>query len=171
MVDRGADVGITANHIDVGGGLPVAGSSGVWIGDGVTQVQVSGNDISGQQVGVRLIGAGLGLRTITVSSNTIHDNGAAAITLVGDNQDGITIDHDAASGNGFQPGGMTNAPIGTEAIDDGIYVDVTHGSVTLTTNHADGNTGHGIENIGATDGGANTATMNHTAPQCVGVAC
>jgi hypothetical protein len=45
------------------------------------------------------------------------------------------------------------------------------GVVTLTANHANGNSGHGIENIGATDGGANTATLNHTAPQCVGVAC
>jgi hypothetical protein len=75
------------------------------------------------------------------------------------------------NGNGFSPGGVTNAPLGSEVINDGIYVDVTQGPAKITANHADGNAGHGIENIGGTDGGGNTAASNHTAPQCVGVAC
>jgi Right handed beta helix region len=170
-VARIGGIDITGNHMTGSGGLPADGSNGVWLSDGVTQVKVAGNDITGLQVGVRLVGGGLGLGAVTVSANTLHQNGAAGVTMVGDHQDGITIDHNSVSGNGFSPGNMTNAPLGTAVIDDGIYVDVTQGTVTLTANHADGNTGHGIVAIGATDGGNNTATLNHTAPQCAGVAC
>jgi hypothetical protein len=164
-------VDVTDNHIDGAGRAPIEGSNGVWASDAASKVTVTGNDIDGLQIGVHLVGTAFFVSDISVSGNTIEESGAAAIVMVGENPQRIAIDHNTVNRNGFTPAGVTNAPLGSEVIDDGIYVDATNGPVTITANHADGNAGHGIENIGATDGGGNTATLNHTAPQCVGVAC
>jgi hypothetical protein len=171
FITHANDVEVTDNHIDGAGRPPIDGSNGVWASDAAAHVTVTGNDIDGLQIGVHLVGGGFTVSDITVSTNTIEESGAAAIVMVGDSQPRIVIDHNTVSGNGFVPGTVTNAPLGSEVVNDGIYVDVTNGPVTITANHAQGNAGHGIENIGATDGGSNTATLNHTAPQCVGVAC
>jgi hypothetical protein len=171
FITHANDVAVTDNHIDGAGRPPIDGSNGVWASDAASGVTVTGNDIDGLQIGVHLVGGGFTVSDITVSGNTIEESGAAAIAMVGNGQSGIAIDHNTVSRNGFAPVGVTNAPLGNEVINDGIYVDVTQVSVTITANHSEANAGHGIESIGGTDGGGNTATLNHTAPQCVGVAC
>jgi parallel beta-helix repeat protein len=171
FIARASNVDVTNNHIDGAGRLPVDGSNGVWASDDAEHLTITGNDIDGLQVGVHMIGGGFGVFDATVSGNTIQKSGASGIALVGTGQDGITIDHNAVSDNGFDPGSATDAPIGNAPLVDGIHVGVTSGKITLTANQANGNAGHGIGSSGATDGGGNNATLNHTAPQCVGVAC
>jgi parallel beta-helix repeat protein len=171
FITHAGDIGVTGNHIDGAGRPVVDGSNGVWASDDVANVTISGNDIKGVQVGVHLVGGGFGVADITVSGNTIQQNGASGIAVVGDGQAGITIEHNIVSDNGFHPGTATDAPIGRAALDDGIHVTVTPGTVTLAANQSNSNAGHGIEAVGATDGGGNNAALNHTPPQCVGVTC
>src|SRR4029079_11118105 len=105
-----------------------------------------------------LIDIGFGISDVEVGGNTFNQNGAAGIALLGTNLGIISIHDNNASGNGFDPGTATNDPLGTEVLNDGIYVDVQPGSTTLRANHANFNADHGVQASGATDGGGNTAS-------------
>ena len=163
--------GVTFASNDIEGGW-VGDSYGVFLGDASDDITVTGNTIENMLIGVDMIGSGFGVDAIAVSNNIVSGNGASGIVLIGNNSGTVTIQGNTASGNGFNPGDATNSPIGTAALIDGIYINVTPGSTTLRANHSNNNAGHGIQVSGTVvDGGGNTASGNVGSPQCVGVAC
>ncbi len=145
------------------------------------------NTITNSGIGVRVSTSGGPLRAVpvsgnTISSNVLRNNGAAGLAIIIDaTQFPSAIGNNLVianlfDGNGFNPAGATNAPLGTDLINDGAYANVLAGNdaaaFTFRHNIATGNAGHGIQALaGISDGGGNTASGNGGADQCLGVAC
>jgi hypothetical protein len=145
------------------------------------------NTITNSGIGVRVSTSGGPLHAIpvsgnTISSNVLRNNGAAGLAIIIDaTQFPAAVSNNLVianlfDGNGFNPAGATNSPLGTDLITDGAYANVLAGSdaaaFTFRDNIATGNAGHGIQALaGISDGGGNTASGNGGADQCLGVAC
>jgi hypothetical protein len=146
---------------------------------------VGGDDAGrGLRVSVddNIVIGGIGLSTIdafahdvfgAVSRNIVFASKYNAINL-GEVVDfgAITIDHNLAIGSKGTGIGITQAT-GVNPVQP-----PDAGPITITGNLAVGNQGHGIDAewppVGPSeivDGGGNRAFLNHTQPQCIGVAC
>jgi hypothetical protein len=150
---------------------------GISLGQEVERTSVIGNTVHHSQIGIQLKDLPDprhgGDTDNVIRTNNLSNNGAAGIAVIDlFGAKNLVIDGNTTSTNGFAPAGATNDPIGTDPLNDGIYVNVVAGStVTLTNNHANNNADHGIEAVGVTTSSGNTAFGNHGSSQCVGVTC
>ncbi len=160
-----------------GGGLTltrdtITDNSGAGV-DGVrSRVDVIDNTLNANQIGLSIVTPDdLGQSPtdldsdVTITGNTINHNGASGIVWTGDAGDGDVVSGNVANGNG-----TADPPAGAG---DGLQVDITNyaSGITVTGNRADDNRGYGIDSVGVTDGGGNTASGNHGPGQCLGVTC
>ena len=152
-----------------GGGLTltrdtITDNSGAGV-DGVrSRVDVIDNTLNANQIGLSIVTPDdLGQSPtdldsdVTITGNTINHNGASGIVWTGDAGDGDVVSGNVANGNG-----TADPPAGAG---DGLQVDITNyaSGITVTGNRADDNRGYGIDSVGVTDGGGNTASGNHGA--------
>jgi hypothetical protein len=164
-------VTVSANNID-------SSDIGIDLGQEIVSSSVVGNTVQRSRIGIQVKevpdARHGGDADDVIRSNNLSNNGAAGISVIDTlgKVSNVVIDANLATGNGFAPHGTTNAPIGTDPLNDGIYINVIAGStVTLTNNHANSNADHGIEAVGVSTSSGNTATGNHGSSQCVGVTC
>jgi hypothetical protein len=163
--------GFTIAHNDVH-----SSDVGIDLSSEVEQTSVVANTIHDNRIGIRLAASQGALHggdnDNAIRSNTLTNNGAAGIVVIDTiPASNLAIDSNTATGNGFAPAGATNAPIGNDPLNDGIYVYVLAGStVSVTNNITNHNADHGIEAVGVTTSSGNTAVGNGST-QCVGVTC
>lgn len=108
---------------------------------------------------------------VFVRHNVARNNGAAGILVDVSGAGGLSLslEENRVRSNGFTPSGVVDS-LG-QVVDDGIHSVSGIGEVVVGGNSANDNADLGIEAVGATDGGGNTATGNGNAAQCTGVAC
>lgn len=109
-----------------------------------------------------------------ISRNTFRDNGAAGLWVrpTGPGTSGMpaTITNNRFIGNGFSPGAYLDE--NGVVLNDGAHIQTARGAVAVVSgNIANSNAGSGIDTLGVTDGGGNTARRNGGPGQCVGVVC
>lgn len=146
--------------------------TGVWgnsYGSGFT---LADSTVRGNGVGVQLVRFGLRGPDNAIEGSTIKDNdgpGLVVDLVDGERTPALRIEH-----NRFLDNGDTPSDVGVpDVADQGAAVRVAEngGSVVVADNQARRNGGIGIDVVGATDGGDNTARGNDGSVQCRGVVC
>jgi large repetitive protein len=162
------------------------GDSGVFLFD-LIDSRVTGNRLSGNALGIQLIGGQNGSSGNRVMHNKASRNLFVGIALF-DHADSNMILANIADANKGQPGEgggiiVSGASGNTVAknfarrnldVGIGVFDDQPGDSAgnTLRGNHAYRNRAHGIDAVdGTIDGGGNVAHRNTPAPNCLGVTC
>ncbi|GAA3555107.1 hypothetical protein GCM10022197_07830 [Microlunatus spumicola] len=137
-----------------------------------SNIDLSGSVVRANGVGVRLLGFGLRGAANAIESNTFKGNGGPGLV--------VDLEHSNAGAalriaeNTFVDNGAAPVEVGLPGVSDqgaAIRVAADDASVVVSDNQARGNAGIGIDVVGATDGGGNTARDNDGSSQCVGVVC
>jgi parallel beta-helix repeat protein len=160
---------ITGNRF-TGNGVGLDLESSLDRGNVVTDNEFVGNTGVGAIIG----DAGSVLDATDISRNTFRDNGAAGLWArpTGPGSSGVpaTIANNRFIGNGFSPGAWVDE--NGAVLNDGAHIQTARGAVAIVSgNIANSNAGSGLDTLGVTDGGGNTARRNGDPGQCVGVVC
>lgn len=135
-------------------------------------LQLSGSTVRDNGTGVRLVGFGLRGADNVIERNTIADNGGPGLVVdLAQNRGAPAL---RIAGNRFLDNGAAPVDAGIPDVSDqgaAIRVPVDAASVVVADNDARRNAGIGIDAVGASDGGGNTARSNDGALQCRGVVC
>jgi nitrous oxidase accessory protein NosD len=150
-------------------------TAGVTLDIGAFDTQITGNDFTGNGVGVSAVvkAPADAIRGTLISGNVFTRNAAAGVLLAA--QDSrldrpITVSGNRFARNGYHPGGLTD--LSGRPVDDGLHIDVPAGTaVTVAANRTSRNADHGIEAQPGTviDGGGNRSTGDPY--DCLGVTC
>lgn len=102
---------------------------------------------------------------VTIAGNLVRDNAGTGISIQGTVGTGALLTGNRVLRNG------SSATAGDPG--DGILVDLgpTAANLTVAGNRSVGNAGWGIDALGVTDGGADTAAQNAPGRDCRGVVC
>jgi hypothetical protein len=137
-----------------------------------SRINLSDSTVRSNGTGVRLLDYGLRGTANVIEGNTIKDNDGAGLVL--DLTRSLGAPALTIADNRFLDNGDDPVDAGVAGVSDqGLAVRVAEGagSVVVTDNQARRNAGIGIDAVGVTDGGGNTARGNGGSTQCVGVVC
>lgn len=135
-------------------------------------IALSDSTVRDNGTGVRLVEYGLRGTANVIEGNTIKGNDGPGLVL--DLQRSLGTPTLRIADNRFLDNGDDPVDVGVPGVSDqGLAVRVTEGagSVVVADNQARRNAGIGIDTVGVTDGGGNTARSNGGTSQCVGVVC
>jgi nitrous oxidase accessory protein NosD len=146
--------------------------TGIYGSSNDSNISLSDSTVRDNGTGVRLVRFGLRDADNVIEDSTFKDNSGPGLVV-----DVVNSRKTSAlriSGNRFLDNGDTPVDVGVPGVSDqgaAIRVPEDNGSVLVADNDARRNGGTGIDAVGVTDGGGNTARGNDGPSQCSGVVC